>query len=81
MTTYMCPVCGFPDLEDEPYTEDGTPSYEICECCGFQFGYQEGGERAHTDWRQRWITNGTVWPASRAWSRAAMFDATAVSVK
>ena len=33
-----CPVCNYDGLFDPPYDENGYGSYEICPCCGFQFG-------------------------------------------
>jgi hypothetical protein len=51
---YECPVCGSAELRRQPYAtwpppsgvtlappyEDllGNPSYEVCPCCGFEFG-------------------------------------------
>lgn len=55
---YDCPVCGYPDLEEPPYNEEGYGSFEICPNCGFQFGYDDGGkfntERIH-QYRHRWL--------------------------
>ena len=34
---YQCLVCGFSFLEEEPYDESYTGSFEICGCCGFQY--------------------------------------------
>ena len=39
ITKKHCPVCGFL-LKFEPY-EDGLCSFEICYCCGSQFGYDD----------------------------------------
>ena len=39
-----CPACGFP-LEFEPWA-NGSPSDEICPCCGIQFGYDDAAELA-----------------------------------
>lgn len=41
MNTYICPVCGDDGLEEEAYGKNFNPSYEICSCCGFEFGYSE----------------------------------------
>ena len=72
MTSFMCPVCGFPDLDEAPYSGDGTPSYEFCECCGFQFGYHDESDATHTAWRMNWIADGCAWqsvgiPAPEGW--------------
>ncbi|MDP4527006.1 hypothetical protein [Bacillus halotolerans] len=38
---YICPVCGFKGLTESAYDDQGNHSYEICSCCGFQFGYDD----------------------------------------
>jgi rubrerythrin len=40
-TSFVCPVCGFPDLTEQPRYADGGSSDEICPSCGFQFGYDD----------------------------------------
>lgn len=38
--SFYCRVCGL-YLGYQPWGEDGkTPSYEICPCCGVEFGYE-----------------------------------------
>ena len=37
----ICPVCNYDGLFDPPYDENGYGSYEICPCCGFQFGLDD----------------------------------------
>lgn len=59
---YMCPVCGYDVLKEAPYDRQGTPSYEICPCCGFEFGFDGVNDQiVFTDFRQRWIKNGARW--------------------
>lgn len=67
MTQWLCPVCGYPGLRDQPWL-DGAPSDEICPCCGTQFGYDDavGGEgaareRRYVSLRKRWIESGCLW--------------------
>ena len=40
-----------------PFNESGEGSYDICPCCGFQFGLDdfpyEGGEGPVAEWRGR----------------------------
>ena len=43
----MCPVCGFVGLAVSPYNEAGGGSFEICPCCGFEFGFDDDSEGAH----------------------------------
>jgi hypothetical protein len=51
---YICPVCGYDQLEDPP------TDYNICECCGTEFGYHDA-HRSHAELRQRWIMAGMPW--------------------
>ena len=56
---FMCPVCGFPGLTEPPYNADGGGSYEICPCCGFEFGFDDQSEGVtHEDFRATWIAAG-----------------------
>jgi len=59
---YVCSVCGFDGLKEPPYSEEKEPSYEICPCCGFEFGFDGANiQIVLTDFRQRWIKNGAHW--------------------
>lgn len=51
---YICPVCGYDALEDEP------ADYNICPCCGTEFGYHDFG-RSHGELRALWIARGAQW--------------------
>ncbi|MBJ6362782.1 hypothetical protein ACFOQM_16180 [Paenibacillus sp. GCM10012307] len=62
MANYICPVCGFDCLEDEPYINDGDAgagSFEICPCCKFQFGYDQRSKIP--EYRENWIAKGAKW--------------------
>lgn len=69
MASTKCPVCGF-DLGVPAWTGD-MASFEICQSCGLQFGYDDaaGGDRAargavHERWRAEWIRKGMRWWSS-----------------
>jgi hypothetical protein len=52
--------------EDPPYEfRYGQASYEICECCGFEFGNDDnpGTSSAETfeQYRRQWISDGAQW--------------------
>jgi hypothetical protein len=73
--SYMCPVCGFPELQEPPRSpRTGGGSYEICPSCGFEFGVTDD-DRGFTydQWRQSWIDRGMPWasaafrPAPEGW--------------
>ena len=75
MTTYLCPVCGYDQLEDPPYLPSGKPSYEYCDCCAFQFGYTDAsGGISVSAWRQRWIDAGMPWDWGRTDDRPEGWD-------
>jgi hypothetical protein len=53
----ICPVCGYPELTDDPKR---LGSFEICRSCGFQFGVSDRGI-THDQWRKQWIESGMLW--------------------
>lgn len=69
---YICPVCGYDDLEQSPYNHEKWGSFEICICCNFEFGVDEFDnlkkpytmltkddfKEIHRDYRANWIQNG-----------------------
>lgn len=63
MMKNICPVCGFPDLDEPAYHSDLGGSYEICPCCGTEFGYDDAGSSI-PELRQRWKDNGCRWWSS-----------------
>jgi hypothetical protein len=63
---YTCPVCGFPELNEIPRTEDAGGSYEICPSCGFQFGVTDDDRGfGYEQWRDQWIRQGMPWDKGR----------------
>lgn len=78
---FTCPVCEFEGLDVAPYEiwpppegqvlsppyEDllGSPSYEVCPRCGFEFGNDDNpGTRppaSFEDYRAEWIASGSPW--------------------
>lgn len=60
--SYICPVCGFPELSEKPHGENTGGSYEICPSCGFQFGVSDDDKGfTYESWRVNWIKNGMRW--------------------
>jgi len=57
---HVCPVCGYPDLNEPAYDSFGCASYNICPCCGTEFGYDDS-TAAHADLRGKWISDGMQW--------------------
>lgn len=68
---YICPICGYSELDEAPlnYIKDGfryysyvngAPTYEICPCCGTEFGYGDY-EKSWEELRKIWIKKGMKW--------------------
>jgi hypothetical protein len=56
-----CRICGL-KYEEPPWGVDGkTPSFEICECCGVEFGYEDITVTAVKKYRKKWISSGAQW--------------------
>ena len=58
---HACRVCGL--LYDEPtWGADGcTPLFEICPCCGVEFGYEDCTPASTERYRKKWISEGCAW--------------------
>ena len=37
----ICPVCGYGELHEPAYDRFGCASFEICPCCGIEFGLED----------------------------------------
>jgi hypothetical protein len=61
MEKYVCPVCGYPDLDFPPYDTFGIPSFNICLCCGCEFGYQDATLKAKRAFLNSWKKRGFPW--------------------
>ena len=56
-----CPVCGF-DLGYAPWGESGdVATFDICGCCGIEFGYQDSTDTGLIRARNDWIAQGYPW--------------------
>lgn len=60
---FSCLVCGYPELDEPPYDDHGCALYNICPCCGVEFGYDDSNA-LHSELREKWIATGMQW-----WSR------------
>lgn len=64
---YICPVCGYDQLEFPPYDDEGIPSYGICSSCGFEYGYDDNDCGFTFDsYRDKWIKDGCPWFSKRS---------------
>jgi hypothetical protein len=60
---YYCRVCGLFQNEDiPPWGLDGhCPSFDICACCGVEFGYEDCSPESTKAFRKEWLAKGTPW--------------------
>jgi len=64
---FICPVCGYGGLNEEPRPPGGGGSFEICRSCGFQFGVSDDDRGfSYEAWRKSWIEGGMVWNEGRS---------------
>ncbi|MBU2895224.1 hypothetical protein [Vibrio hepatarius] len=56
-----CRVCGLIQIEP-PWGKDGnSPNYEICDCCGVEFGYEDSSLTGIKNYRKKWLQTGKNW--------------------
>ena len=58
-----CPVCGYDSLPRPAYNEFVLPSFQICPCCGVQFGLDDANF-PHAALRQIWLSGGATWSSN-----------------
>ena len=57
---YVCRVCGY--INYEITCEKGIyPTYNICPCCGVEFGYEDIDLASIRKYRENWINSGCNW--------------------
>jgi predicted RNA-binding Zn-ribbon protein involved in translation (DUF1610 family) len=82
---FICPVCGFPELEEAPRTVGGGGSYENCPSCGIEFGWTDEDQGYdYAMWRAKWVSEGMPWddtdePPTEGWDPVAQLEALAAS--
>lgn len=58
---FFCRVCGAKQFSP-PWGIDGkTPSFEIYDCCGVEFGYEDATLAGVKRYRAQWIASGAKW--------------------
>jgi len=69
--SFVCPACGYDQLEQPAWLDERHPSDQICPSCGIQFGYDDavGGDLAarafvYRDWREAWRERGCPWAST-----------------
>ncbi len=85
MTSFVCPVCGYPELDEAPRSVRGGGSSEICPSCGFEFGWTDEAQGYdYAMWRAKWVAEGMAWsdaaqPPDDGWDPAAQLAVLAAS--
>ncbi|NWA64104.1 hypothetical protein HX773_24715 [Pantoea sp. B9002] len=63
---YFCRVCGLEQL-DPPWGDDGkSATFDICDCCGVEFGYEDATLSGIKRYREKWLTNGAKWNITKS---------------
>lgn len=76
---FVCPICGYDKLKTPPYIE-GVGQFDICPCCFFEYGYDDGNSGETFDsWRQKWLfENGGKWMSEedkpQKWSKEELIE-------
>ena len=58
---YFCRVCGLEQLTKPWGDDEMTPSFEICDCCGVEFGYEDCKPESVLKYRKRWVEQKNKW--------------------
>ncbi|MEK7339705.1 MAG: hypothetical protein AABZ92_03200 [Verrucomicrobiota bacterium] len=59
--SYRCRICGL-EQDFQPWGEDGqTPTFELCGCCGVDFGYQDCTLVYVKKFREKWLKKRGKW--------------------
>ena len=58
----FCPVRGYPLGNYNPWGDDGkTPTFDICPCCGVEWGNEDYTTESRTEYRNKWLADGAKW--------------------
>lgn len=61
-TELFCRVCGLIYIDYLPWGNDNnSPTNDICDCCGCEFGYEDCNLNAIKSYRDNWIKNNYEW--------------------
>jgi hypothetical protein len=58
--TNYCRVCGL-HYVDTPWEDGIYPSFDICVCCGVEFGNEDVSIHSIREYRNNWIKKGAIW--------------------
>ncbi|TWV06061.1 hypothetical protein FQ707_14610 [Bacteroidaceae bacterium HV4-6-C5C] len=61
MKNHNCRVCGL-YITTKPWGNDGqNPTFEICPCCGVEFGNEDYSLDSIRNFRKEWLGKGAPW--------------------
>jgi len=61
LNEHNCRVCGL-YTADKPWGDDGkSPTYEICPCCGVEFGNEDYTVESTIIYRKKWLNDNLNW--------------------
>jgi len=61
MVNSYCRVCGLEQYDEPPWNETGGPSFNICSCCGAEFGFHDRYITGVRITRKEWLDSGAQW--------------------
>ena len=71
--SHICPICGYPKLNEPPRSMGGGASNEICPSCGYEHGVDDDDKgQSHAAARDAWKRGGMQWasegqPQPKTW--------------
>lgn len=60
-----CRICGYLPPEPPWGINGDAPTFEICPCCGVEWGYEDVSQTSADRFRQRWLAGGAPWQDKR----------------
>lgn len=59
--SHHCRVCGLFHVAPPYGSNSDDPSFEICACCGVEFGYEDATLVSARRFRRDWLSKGAKW--------------------
>lgn len=64
MKEYICRTCGL-EYQTPTWEDEGSASYDICNCCEVEFGIQDNTYKGVLEYRKKWLDSGALWADSK----------------
>jgi len=59
--SFFCRVCGLKQEAPPWGLDERSPTFEICDCCGIEFGYEDSSPSSIKKYRESWLASGAQW--------------------